>query len=79
MEWQPIELAPKDKIILLYRPGHCVPWQSVAPGKYDDDKYAKRPRPFWVSWLLCSGKTDDRAYPPTHWIPMPNPPASEEN
>jgi hypothetical protein len=79
MKWQPIESAPKDQIILLYRPGHRVSWQSVAPGKYNDDKYAKRPRPFWASWMLCSGKLDDRFYPPTHWMPMPNPPTSEEN
>lgn len=75
--WQPIETAPKTprngesfapRILLLRRDG------LVRIGRWIDDRYAKRrPRPFWsdddmyrVQWA--------RKNPPTHWMPLPEPP-----
>ena len=47
-EWQPIETAPKDGTrVLLYRPSHYV-WARIVCGKYADEQYAKKPRPYWT-------------------------------
>jgi hypothetical protein len=73
--WQPIETAPKDQIVLLYRPTAPFPAIQVAPGKYDSDQYARKPRPYWSIWLcVWNGKTESRTYHPTHWQPLPAPP-----
>jgi hypothetical protein len=77
MNWQPIDTAPKDCIVLLYRPTQRYPWAVVAPGQFQCDQYAKRPRPFWESWLRIHIKLDDRDYPPTHWMPLPAPPQEQ--
>jgi hypothetical protein len=76
-DWQPIESAPKDQIILLYRPSAPWPEVQVAPGQYKKDEYAKKPKPYWQIWLfILNGKTESRNYEPTHWQPLPKPPAS---
>ena len=75
-EWQPIETAPKDERILLYRPS-SYPWASVVFGKFDSDRYAKKPRPYWSHDLeRIAGVKDARDAPPTHWQPLPAPPSS---
>lgn len=76
MQWQPIETAPKDERILLYRPTAGFPWARVVIGRFDSDRYAKRPRPYWpheLEWV--TGKTEGRAANPTHWMPLPGPPS----
>lgn len=60
MEWQPIETAPKDGRYIL--------------GCYKSDVFAMRFRPTHgtcYEWQLHDG------YPecPTHWMPLPEPPA----
>ena len=72
MSWQPIETAPKDKQILLYRPS-AVEWWQVAPGEYDNDMYGKR-QPFWYCDMAFVTKTQAKRCPPTHWQPLPEPP-----
>lgn len=70
-KWQPIETAPKDGTrVLLFRPRH-----GVVCGRWDDDKYAKRVRPYWSNdqerlW----GTLETRDNQPTHWMPLPEPP-----
>lgn len=72
--WQPIETAPKDgRMILLYRPTGGG-WMNTATGSWNDDRYAKNPRPYWESWLRIG--VDWRTLPPTHWMPLPEPPAA---
>lgn len=73
MNWQPIETAPKDRDVLLWFPAMCsTPKASV--GNWDDDRYAKKPRPFWTceceGW---AGKNLLRANPPTHWCEITPP------
>jgi len=72
-EWQPIETAPKDERILLYRPT-SPEWWRVIGGMYDSDEYAKKPKPYWTvdNWAL--GKLEQRQNAPTHWMPLPEPP-----
>ena len=73
MEWQPIETAPKDKVILAYRPD-AHDWGKVAPAKWDDQRHHKKPQPFWSIWLRIGSTTESRAWVPTHWMPLPDPP-----
>ena len=74
-EWQPIETAPKDKRILLYRPT-APEWWMVMGGRYDSDKYAKNPKPYWSTDNWSLGKMEQRQNAPTHWMPLPEPPKS---
>lgn len=70
MEWQPIETAPKDEKILLARAGQ---WVDI--GEWEDDRHAKKPRPYWTAnreWW--AGKMAMREQQPTHWMPLPPPP-----
>lgn len=78
MIWQPIHTAPVDgTLILLYRPD-AYSWAKVDLAKWDKDRFAKNPRPYWYS-LLYLGKTEMRNWHPTHWQPLPDhPPLPEE-
>ena len=76
-EWLPIESAPKDLVILLYRPTAAI-WAQVSVGKFDDDKFAKKPKPFWEIWLKIGRILESRNWEPTHWMPLPAAPAKEE-
>lgn len=70
-EWQPIESAPKDgAYIMVYPPTFN---NVVSCASWDEDKYARFPRPFWRR--TDSNKIyDSRSTPPTHWMPLPEPP-----
>ena len=72
-DWKPIETAPHGEMLLLYRPNASA-WGRVAPGKWDADEYARRPRPYWEGWLKIGGKLEWRAWEPTHWMHLPAPP-----
>ena len=73
MEWQPIETAPKDELVLLHRPT-AAEWCKVAPGKWEPDAYSTKPKPYWRIWLCIGGVTDSRQWMPTAWMPLPAPP-----
>lgn len=69
-DWLPIETAPKDGTnIVVYRE------DGLDLARYDSDKYAKNPNPFWYSWRCAAyrGVRFCRANPPTHWIPLDKP------
>jgi hypothetical protein len=76
MTWQPIATAPKDRKVLLYFPRDNI---GVECGQWNKDEYAKRPRPYWMGdcWRLW-GVAAYRGLQPTHWMPLPEPPAGEE-
>lgn len=64
MEWQPIETAPgSDVLVLLWWAGTV----EIAPARYDDGTIV------WAydEWANSAGKVVS----PTHWMPLPNPPA----
>jgi hypothetical protein len=70
MEWRTIETAPKDVEVLLYCPA-----QGCVRGRWDDDKYNRKPRPYWKNdRTALFGINATRADQPTHWIPLPDPP-----
>ena len=72
--WQPIETAPKDRVILLYRPG-AIGCRVVAPGKWDNNEFSKHPKGYWQSLVGRFSVREDRDTPPTHWMDLPEPPA----
>ncbi len=69
MTWQPIETAPKDgtPVLLLYD-------QEAIQGHWSEtDTHGGEWKPIWLSvhGCGCCG-SDDK--PPTHWMPLPEPP-----
>lgn len=74
-EWRPIEAAPKDRTGVLVVPSV---WASTPcdVATFDDDRYAKKPRPFWRRQGVSSNARD-REKPPTHWRPLPTPPSEK--
>lgn len=74
-DWQIIETAPKDKEILLYRGDTFYEWAKIVTGKWDDDRFSEKPRPYWTHYKkYLTGTTEVRKYQPTHWMPLPDPP-----
>jgi len=69
-DWQPIETAPKDREILIVRNG------KISIAKWDDDRHAKKPKPYWSDWSH-QGVSFMRKATPSHWQPLPPPPAHE--
>lgn len=71
--WQPIETAPRDGTrVLLFRHG---PNNQIVCGWWNTDCYAKRPRSYWShDFERICGTIDARQNPPTHWMPLPEPP-----
>ena len=68
--WQPIDTAPKDGTdILLFRSG------AVHRGRWEKQRYHERPKPYWSDDLERGlGVIWCREHPPTHWMPLPEPP-----
>jgi len=69
-DWQPIETAPKHIDVLL-----LCPHRGVVRGRWQDDAYAQKPRPYWTNdreriWGIRQTRDDQ----PTHWMPLPDPP-----
>ena len=75
--WQPIETAPKDGTAVLVYPGT---WsgRSASIAKWESNKYAKTPRPYWSRDDDLGRVTFSREHPPTHWMPLPLPLDNEE-
>ena len=74
--WRPIEWAPKDRDVDLLMPVEAFGERRMYPGKWDDDRYAKKPRPYWGAPLveLLWGVRFMRQHQPTHFRPRPQPP-----
>ena len=73
MEWQSIESAPKDGTYILVYPGL---WTGISASiaRWDDDEYAARPMPYWRRIDANNRIRLDRYTPPSHWMPLPDPP-----
>lgn len=76
-EWKDIESAPKDKKIVLYYPSCGFSGPEIVFGSWLDDRYAKKPRPYWTNDLeRYWGVVRCRKYPPTMWMDL-EPPKDE--
>lgn len=65
-KWQDMSTAPKDRRIIVDRPD-----RSVGISIWDDQKYYKRPRPFWSDERSYFGVVRDRESVPTRWMEIP--------
>lgn len=65
MNWQPIDTAPKDGLVMFVVRAFNVEWK---PGfRYTSDPYCVWvERGEFVRW--------PHAFAPTHWAPLPEPP-----
>ena len=64
-QWQPIETAPRDGVILCY--DHEWSEDGVALAENYDGEW----------WQICERDDNTRHFTPTHWMPIPQPPESE--
>lgn len=72
--WRTIESAPKDGTKMLLNHGGLV-----CRGWWEAQKYHKKPRPYWDSDRGFMGVQWHRDHQPTHWMPLPTPPAATLN
>jgi hypothetical protein len=72
MDWQPIETAPKGRVILLF----AVTARDTA-GNVKNWKMASGSTPFAgeVEWTWDGYRLRTWDIPPTHWMPLPDAPA----
>lgn len=69
--WQPIETAPKDDNYI-----RVWSWGRERHAKWNDDRYSKRPRPFWDMDGMSVSRC--RAQQPTFWMPTAAAPSAPE-
>lgn len=75
MGWQPIETAPKDRAVLVYPATWSEYTASIA--RWNMDQYAKNPHPYWRRYDDLGKVTISRERTPTHWMPLPAPPLTD--
>jgi hypothetical protein len=64
-EWQPIETAPKDRLLLLC----CVGWK---PSEAKGEPWPVKVGGWWNGvWNIFGA-----SWRPTHWMPLPAPPSA---
>lgn len=72
MQWLPIESAPKDGTeILLFEPRGAVA-RRYSLNASSGTMFAGRFKTLYQSWSSTPG---DYQRKPTHWMPLPDPPA----
>lgn len=72
-EWQPIETAPKDTFLLLRGPsGYTTTPFVCTTGRMCSDYHVGR----WIDH--ANDDLTDWGFEPTHWQPLPKPPAQGE-
>lgn len=79
MQWRPIETAPKDgtRILLYYPASNDLGYDRTVAGRWDIDRFSSRPKPYWTNDLeRMLGVRVLRAFPPSHWMPLPAAPAA---
>jgi hypothetical protein len=73
--WQPIETAPKDRRVLGFHPSHGVGlmfWQTMTVGQPYADEAVETSGWRILGMFIAPGDFDQ----PTHWQPLPAPPAA---
>ena len=76
-DWQPIEGAPKDgSVILLYVPMYDFPKM----GSWREDENMGHLGEMWLDESFDDFSCGFASVPiqPTHWMPLPSPPQSNE-
>lgn len=73
--WEPIDTAPRDGTYVIIWSGWFGGRATIA--SWDDDRYANKPIPRWSSSERLYGRRAFIDIPPTHWLPLPTPPAGD--
>ena len=70
MQWKPIETAPKDGT-----------WIMVSAGEWEPEAACWSESVWLTGWYCGGGRSDSYgpSFDPTHWMPLPPPPAGETN
>lgn len=71
MEWRTIDSAPKDGTSILV----CVT-HNTWDGEWETIQWVDWARDGVAIWPNYQHRIDI-PFPPTHWMPLPNPPATE--
>ncbi len=76
--WRAIESAPKDRRIEIGGPsGYVAPHNWHQESAHWEQRSQQRPGP--ICWRTDSGDAYNDGWPnPTHWRPLPSPPAEEK-
>lgn len=79
-EWRPIETAPLDgSFVLLHCPGGQLESGAVTIGAYwkAEERHAtgRFMKGTWDGWLGMDADVMSSWCDPTHWRPLPSPPA----
>jgi len=69
--WQPIETAPKDGTAIMLG-ARCGAWIGKYLPIYQSGYKPENP---WSSLMLNHDHLSEKRYQPTHWMPLPPPPA----
>lgn len=87
MDWKPIETAPKDQKVLVGYHNQLGNWRTVTAcyhthlswaEEYYDPEATEETEFAPAGWYEESDSHDvilRTSYPPTHWMPLPEPPA----
>lgn len=82
MDWQPIETAPKDERILVYTDRGCTALVEWKAGPDDErewrDGYWQAVVDECFATFLQGDEILNWVIDPTHWMPLPAPPAKIE-
>ena len=71
--WQPIETAPRDGTSILVCCSSFDPIWGIASWYSDNREYPAGLPEGWMMWH--QGTEEQRHTWPTHWMPLPAPPA----
>lgn len=72
--WQPIETAPKDRRIALGYTSDIFTDVRTVFGHWDEDKYARVPRPYWTHDMVrIRGTKSVRLQQPAYWMDIVQP------
>lgn len=77
-DWKPIETAPKDARILLWNGSFVTAgnWDATFETFLDDEADVPRERGAWTDHTVADwGMEENTELFPTHWQPLPEPPA----
>ena len=85
-KWQPIESAPKNGmcVLLFYKNALGKPrtivgeWTSFVTDEYDENDLEVRSEPGWYETSWASEEAHRVEGEPTHWMLLPDSPASGE-
>ena len=72
--WRQIDSAPTNQSVLIYIPNAEHYGEGIYRGMLVDMGTGKR----WTTTALSMGRDCGTTWHPTHWMPLPSPPNSQD-